>query len=118
MFAEGSKVTVMHSTTFEQVELPVSCLSDAERRFLADGVTVRVSSFGDEVLTASLPEFVEVEVTNSGPSMKNERTDGKQLKTAVLANGAAVQVPGYVKDGDIVIIRPKTGEFVRRKAKE
>jgi hypothetical protein len=25
------------------------------------------------------------------------------------------QVPGFVKEGDIVIVRPSTGEFVKRK---
>ena len=27
----------------------------------------------------------------------------------------ASQVPGFVKEGDIVIVRPSTGEFVKRK---
>ena len=68
---------------------------------------------------------------------QNERKDGSQLKAATLVNGAtlqvrglrrlssyqlrganaacASQVPGFVKEGDIVIVRPSTGEFVKRK---
>jgi hypothetical protein len=58
---------------------------------------------------------VEVTVRNSGPSGKNDRVDGKQLKVAETTNGAAVMVPGYVKDGDVLVVKPSTGEFVRRK---
>lgn len=94
------------------------------------------SSFGSEVLTARLPEQVELAVQSCGPSAKarardagarqaacahltpvsqNDRIDGKQLKAAMLVNGASVQVPGYVKDGDVLVIKPATGEFVRRR---
>jgi elongation factor P len=69
LFTEGNKVTAMHPDTFEQVELPRSVLGDAAA-FLSEGCRLTVCSFGTEVLTASLPEFVEVEVANSGPSMK------------------------------------------------
>ncbi len=97
------------------MELPRAALGDAAA-FLSEGVRLRVCTFGAEVLTARLPEFVEVEVQNSGPSIKvraaahvsqglhsadacaararslqNERTDGKQLKGATLTNGATVQ---------------------------
>lgn len=62
-------MTAMHPDTFEQVELPRSALGTAAS-FLAEGVRLNVLSFGSEVLTATLPEFVDVEVANSGPSMK------------------------------------------------
>ena len=113
LFAEGKSVTVMHPESFEQLELPRSVLGSSAE-FLSDGVLIRVSSFGKEILAAALPETVELEVASCGPSMKNERTDGKQLKGATMVNGAEVQVPGYVRDGDRLVIKPATGEFVRR----
>jgi elongation factor P len=103
----------MHPETFEQLELQRSVLGGSAD-FLADGVLIRVSSFGKEILAASLPDTVELEVATCGATMKNERTDGKQLKAAQLVNGAEVQVPGYIKEGDKVIVKPATGEFVRR----
>jgi len=94
------------------VELPRSSLGDAAE-YLAEGVTLSVLSFGNEVLTARLPEFVEVEVANSGPSIKNERTDGKQLKTAVLANGAALQVPSHPQPFSVTQPRAEAPFLIR-----
>jgi hypothetical protein len=37
------------------------------------------------------------------------------VKTATLVNGAQLTVPGFIKDGDVLVVRPLTGEFVRRK---
>ena len=117
----------------QQLELADSLLGPAAA-FLTEGVQVTTSSFGSEVLTARLPEQVELAVQSCGPSAKarardagarqaahltpisqNDRIDGKQLKAATLVNGASVQVPGYVKDGDVLVIKPATGEFVRRR---
>ena len=59
----------MHPETFDQVELPRQVVGSAAA-FLAEGGRLTLCSFGTEVLTARLPEFVELEVADSGPSMK------------------------------------------------
>ena len=44
-----------------------------------------------EVVSAALPELVELEIASAGPTMKTERADGRMLKVAQLKNGATVQ---------------------------
>jgi translation elongation factor P/translation initiation factor 5A len=69
LFSEGRSVTLMHPETYEQLELPRTALGEAAP-FLVEGCAVRVMSFNSEILSASLPEFVEIAVADSGPSMK------------------------------------------------
>lgn len=52
---------------------------------------------------------------STGPSMKNERTDGRAMKDAVLESGATLSIPNFVVTGETVIVRPSDGTFVRRK---
>lgn len=115
LYTEGKVVVVMHPQTFDQAELPLSLLGPSGA-FLGEGVPVTLARAPDgSVLTAALPETVEGVVASTGASMRNERSDGRQTKPAVLANGATVSVPGFVKEGDVIVLRPATGEFLKRK---
>jgi elongation factor P len=67
---------------------------------------------GDPV-NIELPAFVEAEVTKSDPGLKGDTSSGAQ-KPATIATGATVQVPLFIKEGDVIRVDTRTREYVER----
>jgi elongation factor P len=61
-----------------------------------------------------LPQFVEFEVTETGPGGRSDMASGKVTKPATLSNGTEIRVPVYLEAGEKVMVDTTTGEFVRR----
>ena len=41
-------------------------------------------------------------------------TSGKVMKKVTIESGAEIQVPDFIKDGDVIKIDTRTGEYVER----
>ena len=61
-----------------------------------------------------VPQFVEFEVTETGPGGRSDMASGKVTKAATLSNGTQIRVPVYLEAGESVMVDTTTGEFVRR----
>jgi elongation factor P len=60
-----------------------------------------------------MPSFVELEVTKCDPGVKGDAASGA-AKPATLQTGAVVNVPLFIKEGDLLRIDTRTGEYVDR----
>ena len=60
-----------------------------------------------------LKRAVELEVTETAPEIKGA-TATNQNKPAVLETGLEVQVPPFIKLGDILRVDTRTGEYITR----
>jgi len=60
------------------------------------------------------PIFVELEITDTQPGVKGDSVSGGGNKPATLETGAVVNVPLFLKTGDVVKIDTRTGEYVER----
>ncbi len=69
--------------------------------------------FKDEIINISLPIKITLKVVEAPPSVKGERAQSG-TKTVTLETGAKINVPLFVKTGDIIEINTETGEYARR----
>ncbi|TSC94762.1 MAG: elongation factor P [Parcubacteria group bacterium Licking1014_1] len=69
--------------------------------------------FEEKIINFKLPIKVQLKVKESAPGVKGDRAQGG-TKSAILESGAEIQVPLFVKEGDIIEINTETGEYVRR----
>jgi len=112
LYESDGMLVFMDSETFEQIELPADILGD-RRPFLQDGMTVVIEYYEAEALSASLPEKVTCEITETEPVVKGQ-TAANSFKPAVLDNGVRVMVPPFVGTGERIVVNTETFEYVER----
>jgi elongation factor P len=112
LYNDGENLVCMDKESFEQVPVPAALFGDS-LKFLKEGMEVKVSFEGDNVILAEAPTFVEVVITYCEPGLKGD-TATNTLKPATLENGAVVDVPLFVKEGEKIKVDTRTGEYVER----
>lgn len=112
IYVEGDFAVVMDNETFEQVHVPMILFGDAAQ-FLKEGMEVKVSFEGDNVILAEAPTFVVCEITYTEPGVKGD-TATNTLKPATLDSGAKVNVPLFCNEGDLVKVDTRTASYVER----
>ncbi|MDP6375254.1 MAG: elongation factor P [Pseudomonadales bacterium] len=98
--------------SFEQVAAPEAAVADA-RGWLKEQDVCQVTLWNEAPISVVLPNFVELEVTETDPGIKGDTAQGGS-KPATLSTGATIRVPLFVNIGDVLKIDTRTGEYVSR----
>lgn len=112
LYNDGDSYIFMDKETFEQHSVSGDIIGD-KRVFLKEGMDCVVQMFGDSPLDVSIPTFVELEVVDADVTTRAD-TVSAQYKAATLDNGAPVNVPTFIKAGDVIRIDTRTGTYVDR----
>jgi elongation factor P len=103
----------MDDVTFDQFDFGRDDLGD-DADFLKDGLTgMRAMVLDGRVVSVTLPLTVDLQVTETDPPIKGA-TAKAQLKAATLETGLVIQVPPYMKTGELVRVDTRDGHFVER----
>ena len=68
----------------------------------------------DIVLTAELPQYIEMEVTYTEPGIKGDTASTNSLKPATVETGATVKVPLFISTGERIKVDSRTREYSER----
>lgn len=112
LFDEGDSIAIIDKTTFEQRSLSKDLVGD-QLPFLQDGMDISVEMYNDEPIFIVLPDSVILEVSECEPVVKGQ-TAASSYKPAILENGIRVLVPQFVNQGDRVVVKIGTREYVER----
>lgn len=113
LYRDGDNFVLMDNETYDQTNVPISAFGE-QAKFLKESMTVEVVYARDgSIVQAEAPTFVELTVTDTSPSTKDERATAS-TKPATLETGAVVQVPMFVLTGDVVRVDTRTGEYIDR----
>lgn len=112
LYKTGTDYYVMDTSTYEQTMLPESAIGDGVK-FLKENMVINVAMYEGSPIGVQLPNFVELEVTETAPSFKGDTATGGG-KPAVLETGATVQVPFFVNVGDKIRVDTRTGDYLER----
>ena len=102
----------MDPNTFEQFNLSQSQIGNA-KYYLKDGIKVDIVYFQDKPININLPIKLDLQVTYTEPGFKGD-TQSATYKPAKLETGLEVQVPLFIKIGDIIKIDTRNGKYVER----
>ncbi len=105
---------LMDTETYEQVSLSPEEVGDA-RHYLKENTEVDVLYIEGSPVAVELPNFVELAIARTDPGVRGDTAQGG-TKPATLETGAAVQVPLFLNEGDIVKVDTRTGEYLGRVA--
>lgn len=111
--AEGTAYHFMDAATYEQFELTAEALGD-DATWLTENLEVRAVEYNGAIVAVELPAYVEVGVDSVEPGARGDTATGSVTTAAWLTNGAKVQVPLFIKGGDVVRIETATGTFKDR----
>jgi elongation factor P len=112
LYKQGDKFVFMDTETYEQLELTEEEVGEGHQ-WLKDEMNIEVLFYKDRPISVKLPITVNLKVASSEPGIKGDRVSGAS-KPATLETGATIQVPLFVKEGDMVKIDTRTGEYLER----
>lgn len=112
LYQEGADYHFMTSGTFEQFSLSAEKIG-ADRGFLKEGGAAEVLYYGGQPISIQLPVKMDFKVTYTEPGFRGD-TASATLKSATIETGVQVQVPLFIKTGDIIRIDTRSGQYVER----
>jgi elongation factor P len=92
--------------------LPAALLEDV-LPYLKEGTVLELETYGGEPIGIELPITVDLEVTDAPPGFAGDTATGA-TKEVTLETGYKVQVPLFIKTGDVIRIDTRTGEYLTR----
>lgn len=104
----------------KRFKLPEEMIGPASR-FLKPNILVNAMLFDDpsasskqaRIIGLKLPIKMDLKVTEAHPTTKGNTAQGA-TKAVRLETGAEIQVPMFIKEGDIVRVNTETGEYADR----
>jgi len=112
LYKEEGKYCFMDNESYEQIFLTGEQIGEAVN-FLIDNLEVEILLFEDRPLEVSLPNFVDLVVTQADPWAKGDSVSGN-TKPVVLQTGYQIQVPPFVEQGEKIRVDTRTGEYLTR----
>ena len=112
LYSAGREHVLMDTTTYEQMSLDDDAFGDGPK-YLRPNTQVQVSMYQGKLLGVTLPNTVDLEVSDTPPEIRGA-TATSQNKPATLETGLVVQVPPFIKVGDVIRVDTRTGEYITR----
>ncbi len=112
LYSSGSEHILMDTTNYDQITLDDDAFGDGPK-YLKPNTQLQVSMYQGRPIIVALPNTVDLEVTDTPPEIRGA-TATNQPKPATLETGLVVQVPSFIKVGDIIRVDTRTGEYVTR----
>ncbi len=109
MYQDGDDFFFMDQENYEQFPVSTEALGDSAK-WLLDEMKVELCFYEGRVVTVDIPNHIEVEITYCEPAVKGN-TATNATKPATVANGATVQVPLFINDGEVIKVDTRTGEY-------
>lgn len=113
LYRQNTDAILMDLDTYEQIPVPVAQMGE-QADFLKEDSEVVALTAGEETLGYELPNFVELEVTETDPGFKGDTVSGGSTKPAKLESGASVQVPFHINVGDVVKVDTRNRAYLER----
>ena len=112
LYSSGSEHVLMDTENYEQISLNDETFGDGTK-YLKPNTQLQVSMYQGKPVVVDLPNSVDLEVTDTPPEIKGA-TATNQYKSATLETGLVIQVPPFIKIGDVINVDTRSGEYVTR----
>jgi elongation factor P len=112
LYNDGDTYYFMDQETFEQPGISKDVLGDSVP-FLQEGMACKLTFYNGEPLDVELPITVDLKVVYAETAVRGDTATGVTKKVK-LETGVEVQVPNFVKEGDVIRVDTRTGEYLTR----
>jgi len=112
-YTDGDLYYFMDANTYDMIPIAGGLLGEDQLKYLKENMGCEGLVHADKVISVELPQFVELEVTQTDPGFKGDTSQGA-TKPATLETGAVVQVPLFVDEGDVLKIDRREDKYLSR----
>ncbi len=112
LYSDADGYCFMNTSTYAQEFLTQGQVGDS-KNFLKENTVCNVLFFDGTPIDLSLPNFVELKITNADPWAKGDTAAGS-TKPATVETDYDLQVPPFVEEGEVIRIDTRTGGYVER----
>lgn len=112
LYASGDNFVFMNQADYEQLELHKDLVGD-DRQWLKENTVVKIHFLDGRAMKIELPPAVVLKVVKTEPQLKGA-TITNVPKPATLETGAVVQVPPFIKEGELLKVDTRSGEYLER----
>lgn len=109
MYADGDNGYFMDQESFETITISLNILGDYVS-YLKEGEKVLVLMFEEKVINIKRKPTATLLVTQADDAVKGN-TATNATKQATLETGIVVNVPMFVRQGDVITVSTETGEY-------
>ncbi len=111
-YADRDTFSFMDPETFETFEISAQMIGDAKNYLVANG-KAEVLFINDAPVTIDLPSTVTLKVVESAEGIKGDTASNVQ-KPAKCETGLVIQVPLFIKEGELVRVSTIDGSYLGR----
>ena len=83
------------------------------KNYLKENLTVEILFHEDVALQVRLPAQIDLAVAETAPGVKGNSVTNT-MKPAVLESGLSIQVPLFIKEGELIRVDTRTGKYLGR----
>jgi elongation factor P len=112
LYSDGHHHHFMNNVTYEMIALDEETLGDTAQ-WLVENMIILAEFYDGRAIGVELPSTLELEVVETEPVMTGA-TKTAMTKPAKLSNGAIVQVPPFISEGEMVRVDPREGKYLER----
>jgi len=112
LYQQGDEYFLMNLENYEQVTLTAEAIGDAIK-YLKPNTVIEVEMFDGKPVGINLPNSMDLKVVSTEPRLQGA-TKTALYKPAVLETGAVVQVPEFIKEGDVIRIDTRDDKYLER----
>lgn len=114
LYREDNDYIFMDQETYDQFTLTREQLGESAN-YLKEEIEVKIIMFEETPVNVILPSEVSLKVVDCPPGVKGDTAQGGS-KVVTLETGMKVSTPLFVKEGDMVVIKTKSGQFDHRES--
>jgi len=113
MYSDVDHVHLLDQQDYNQYALPLADVAD-EMQYITEGLEGMLALiYNDQCVGLQLPAAVALEIIECDPAVKGNSATSR-TKPAKLQTGLSIQVPEYLKQGELVKVDTRTGAFLSR----
>ena len=112
LYRQGDVFVFMDTVSFEQYELSDSQVDD-NWKYLKEGMACTMMLYNGNPIIFAPPNHVELKIVECDPGAKGD-TATNVTKSAKAETGGEFNVPGFIKEGNVIKIDTRTGEYIER----
>ena len=112
LYRDGDLYHFMNNETYDQLAVGSDIVGE-DAKWLKENNEATLLFYKGKALSFRMPFFVELKIDTCDPGIQGDRATGG-TKPATLETGAAVQVPLFIEEGEMIRVDTRTGQYMER----
>ena len=112
LYEDETDYYFINQKSFEQINIKKNIVGE-KGKMLTENLQVSINFYNDRPLTVELPNQVTCKILTTDVALKGQ-TVSSSYKPATLDNGINIQVPPFIKSGDLIIVDTRNMEYIKK----